>query len=148
MVWTIFDWPTSIYIYPTTLKIALFNSSLRLLHLWTIWDNIWRSVPEISVNISVNASTLSSESCSYWGFSTWRFGFDSATSTKVAETLLGSFPFRNAGFKRLSFKDLHYEATWYTNIIFYPIGTTNKKANNSSFILSFTPIMTRPINFD
>ena len=71
--------------YPTTLKTALFNSSLRLLHPWTIRASIWRSAPEISVNISVNASIDKPESLMFTrvlehGVS----GSIPATSTKVS----------------------------------------------------------------
>ena len=67
--------------YPTTLKTAFFNSSLRLPHLLTIWVSIWRSLPEKWVNIWVNASGLNGGipfSDWYWALS--NFGFESRLS--------------------------------------------------------------------
>ena len=67
--------------YPTTLKTALFISSLRLPHLLTIWVSIWRSLPEKWVNIWVNASGLKGGiPFSDWDWASFDFGFESRLS--------------------------------------------------------------------
>ena len=68
-------------VYEITLKTALFNSSLRLPHLSTIWVSIWRSLPEKWVNIWVNTSDLKGETFFLdWDWASLDFRFESRLS--------------------------------------------------------------------